>query len=328
VRLFDSRWEGPHGIGRFAFEVGRRLEKFERVSLSGSPSSPFDPFKLAWYLRSVKPSLFVSPGYNAPIGVPCPFVVCVHDLNHIVMSEYSSPLKRAYYQYVLKPALHHAEVVLTVSEFARRSICDWAEIPDSKVCNVGNGISDAFVFAPSSEVDQESRYFLYVGNHKPHKNFERLLKAFSLARVSDSCSLVSTGTPTKELLQVVAQLGLTGRVRFVGQVSDGALAELYRGATALILVSLYEGFGLPLVEGMACGTPVVTSNRASMPEVIGDAGMQVDPLDTEGIAEAITRLALDDDLRKGMSARGVARARLFSWDITGRRVAEALAACG
>jgi glycosyltransferase involved in cell wall biosynthesis len=328
VRLFDSRWEGQHGIGRFAFEVGRRLERFERVSLSGSPSSPIDSFRLTRYLRSAKPRLFLSPGYNGPLGVPCPFVICVHDLNHVVIDQNSSPFKRAYYRYVLRPALHHAEVVLTVSEFARRSICEWAEIPESKVRNVGNGISAAFVAAPAGMTDSEPGYFLYVGNHKPHKNFDRVLRAFSLANISSNFFLMSTGLPTRELLRLVEELKLGDRVKFIGQVSDEALAVHYQRATALVLVSLYEGFGLPLVEAMACGTPVVTSNLASMPEVVGEAGMQVDPMDIGAIAAAMTRLASDGDLRRSMSARGIARAGLYSWDMTARRVAEAISICG
>jgi glycosyltransferase involved in cell wall biosynthesis len=327
IRLFDSRWEGEHGIGRFAREVGRRLSGFERISLSGAPSDAFDSFRLTRYLRSVKPELFVSPGYNAPLGVPCPFVFCVHDLNHLVISGNSSALKRTYYRCVLKPALHRARVVLTVSEFARRSICEWAGLSERQVRNVGNGVSDAFVPAMARQDEVEQRYFLYVGNHRVHKNFDRLLEAFALSHVRDDYTLISTGFPSESLRRRVDELRLSDRVSFVGQVSDGVLASLYRGATALVLVSLYEGFGLPIVEAMACGTPVLTSNAASMPEVAGDAALLVDPCDISAISQGLTRLGWDSELRQQLRDRGIERARLYSWDITASRVSEALLEC-
>jgi glycosyltransferase involved in cell wall biosynthesis len=327
MKIFDGRWDGPHGIGRFAREVGRRLGGFERISLSGRPSDAIDPLRLALYLRSAKPKLFVSPGYNAPLGAPCPFVFCVHDLNHLVMSENSNALKRAYYRLIMKPALHRARTVLTVSEFARRSICEWAELPESRVRNVGNGISDAFVPAALRQDDGKQPYFLYVGNHKPHKNFDRLLEAFALSKVRNDFLLMSTGSPTERLSRRMDELKLEGRVKFAGEVSDNELASLYRGATALVLVSLYEGFGLPLIEAMSCGTPVITSNVASMPEVAGNAAIQVNPLDVAAIAESMTQLASDSDLRQRLRMLGIERSRLYSWDITASRVAAAVSAC-
>lgn len=328
MRLFDSRWEGRHGIGRFAREIGRRLVGFERVSLCESPSAPLEPLRLTRYLRSKRPDLFFSPGYNAPLGEPCSFIFCVHDLNHVVLESNSSALKRAYYRYILKPALHRAQVVLTVSEFARHSICNWGGISGSRVRNVGNGISEWFVPAPVDRQDGATPYFLYVGNHKPHKNFDRLLAAFAMSAVRSEYILKSTGTPAEDVRRRVKELNLAGRVEFVGEVSDLELASLYQGATALVLVSLYEGFGLPLVEAMSCGTPVITSNLASMPEVVGDAAIQVDAFDVGAIAESLTRMASDAELRSRLRELGIVRARQFSWDNTARRVAEAIATCG
>jgi glycosyltransferase involved in cell wall biosynthesis len=327
MKIFDARWDGPHGIGRFSLEVGRRLGGFERISLSGSPADALDPLRLALYLRSAKPELFVSPGYNPPLGAPCRFVFCVHDLNHLVRSENSSTLKRAYYRHVIRPALYRAQVVLTVSEFTRRSICEWATLPESRVRNVGNGVSDAFIPAGPPHARWDRPYFLYVGNHKPHKNFDRLLEAFALSRVQDDFLLVGTGTPTDESRRRVQDLRLEDRVSFVGEVSDHELASLYRGATALALVSLYEGFGLPLIEAMSCGTPVITSNVAAMPEVVGDAAIQVDPLDVGAIAESLAKVASDSQLRQNLRARGLERAQLYSWDITASRFTEAISAC-
>jgi len=326
MRVFDSRWEGQHGIGRFALEIGRRLSGFTRIPLSGSPSGALDCMRLTRYLRSHKPQLYLSPGYNVPLGAPCPFVVTVHDLNHLAVDENSGFLKRLYYANVLKPALHRARAVLTVSNFSRESICRWAGLSDSRVWNVGNGVSHVFVPAMSAPAAALRRYFLYVGNHKPHKNFMRLLQAFARSGLEDH-SLVSTGTSTPVLREQITSLNLDGRVTFTGQISDEDLALLYQGATALVLVSLYEGFGLPLVEAMSCGTPVITSNVASMPEVAGDAGLQVNPYDVDAISDALIRLSTDLHLRQALRSRGLERARLYSWDATAASVDKALAAC-
>jgi glycosyltransferase involved in cell wall biosynthesis len=326
MRVFDSRWEGQHGIGRFALETGRRLSGFARIPLSGSPSGALDCIRLTRYLRAHKPQLYLSPGYNVPLGDPCPFVVTVHDLNHLTFGESSRFLKRLYYANVLKPALHRARAVLTVSNFSRESICRWAGLSDSRVWNVGNGVSKVFVPAMSAPIAAVRRYFLYVGNHKPHKNFIRLLQAFARSGLEDH-SLVSTGTSTTVLREQITSLNLDGRVTFTGQISDEDLALLYQGATALVLVSLYEGFGLPLVEAMSCGTPVITSNVTSMPEVAGDAGLQVNPYDIDAISDALIRLSTDLHLRQALRSRGLERARVYSWEATTASVEKALASC-
>jgi len=305
--------------------VGRRLNGFERIPLSGAPSDALDSFKLTRYLRSAAPDLFFSPGYNAPLGSPCPFVFCVHDLNHVVLKENSSALKRAYYRFVMKPALHRARIVLTVSEFARSSICEWAGLSSARVLNVGNGVSEAFL--PSTDLQSEPPYFLYVGNHKPHKNFDRLVEAFAMSGLSQDYVLKSTGLGNPALMRKIDGFGLTHRVWFTGEVTDQALARLYQGATALVLVSLYEGFGLPLLEAMSCGTPVITSNVASMPEVVGPAAVQVDPYDIEAVSGAMIRVAGDRNLRLRLRNLGIERARLYSWDSTALRIEEALSGC-
>jgi glycosyltransferase involved in cell wall biosynthesis len=269
----------------------------------------------------------MSPGYNAPLKSSCPFAFSVHDLNHLVLDENSSVLKRAYYNHILRPALRRARVVLTVSEFARHSICEWAKVPESHVHNVGNGVSLEFTPVAVRPEGVGPPYFLYVGNHKPHKNFDRLLQAFALSGVGSDYVLVSTGNPSNDLRRKIEELEMARRVKFVGQIPDEDLASLYRGATALVLVSLYEGFGLPLIEAMSCGAPVITSNVASMPEVVGDAAILVDPLDVGEIAESLRKVASDAELRQRLRAYGIERARLYSWDLTASRITQAISSC-
>lgn len=328
MKIFDTRWVGAHGIGRFASELYGRLPGFRGIDLGGRPASPIDPWRLAGYLSAQRPELFLSPGYNAPAGKNHRFGLTVHDLNHLRVAENSSVPKRLYYRMVMRPAIHRAAIVLTVSEFSRREICDWAGIEESRVLNVGNGISAEFDTEGPKHVGRDGRpYLLYVGNYKPHKNFERLLRAFVRTRSMQEHSLLCTGHSPASVLRLIAKLGLGARVQFTGEVSDAHLATLYRGAAGLVCVSTYEGFGLPTVEAMACGTPVIASNVAAIPEVTGDAALLVDPRDIDAIANAIDRVAEDGELRAALRARGLSRAKQFSWDRTAANVLRAVSEC-
>jgi glycosyltransferase involved in cell wall biosynthesis len=188
-------------------------------------------------------------------------------------------------------------------------------MPDENVIVVGCGVDNKF--SPiGPRYNPGYPYLLYVGNRKPHKNIDRLLKAFAQSKLSDDLKLVMSGEPDIDTATLIKELKLEDRVVFVGLIDDDKLPEFYRGAVAFIFPSLYEGFGLPPLEAMACGTPVLTSNVTSIPEVVGDAALMVDPYDVEAIASGIKRLVEDSQLRKELSQKGIARAKLFSWDKT------------
>jgi glycosyltransferase involved in cell wall biosynthesis len=181
------------------------------------------------------------------------------------------------------------------------------------------------VFSPQGIRARLARpYFLYVGNHKRHKNLVRLLKAFAGSGLEHDFDLVLTGTPSAALRMRIAALGLSTAVEFTGSVPDVRLAELYRGATALLLPSLYEGFGLPAVEAMSCGTPVMASNAAALPETTGGAALSVDPLDEAAMSSAMLELATGGESVQGLRERGLVHARRFSWEAVAQRVAEVL----
>jgi glycosyltransferase involved in cell wall biosynthesis len=326
MKLFDSRWDGPHGIGRFSTELLRRLDGFQRIDLPGRPSEAIDPWRLGAYLRRLRPRMFFSPGYNAPALTACPFFFCLHDLNHLNPGEPRSAAKRAYYRLMVRPAILRAQKVFTVSEFSRQAISEWAAIDPHRIVNVGNGVAVEFSSQGRSFDEFDRPYFLHVGGCRPHKNLFRLLLAWSTRRTLRECLLVCLGEPTKAARESIARLGLEGRVIFSGLVSDEKLAQLYRGATALVFVSLYEGFGLPIVEAMACGCPVITSSVASMPEVAGGAAILVDPCDAHAIGAQCERVLQDAALRESLRVRGVERAKIFHWDDVATRVREALSA--
>ncbi len=311
--FFDSRWVGDHGIGRFARMLKLRLS-LQDLSIGRSPSSPFDPLRMtAAMLRLRSDSGVLSPGYNAPLFVSRPFIFTIHDLNHIERPENSSALKRAYYRFIVRRACRKAFRVLTVSEYSRWLIIAWAGVEPNHVVNVGNGVEqcyrpDGAAYAPGFS------YLLCVSNRKAHKNEPRVVEAFSQAEIDPRIRLLFTGAPSKELSALCSQFHLGERVIFVGRVPETELPGLYRGALALVFPSLYEGFGLPVIEAMACGTPVLTSDTTSLPEIAGDAALMVNPLSVNEITAGIERLCRDPDLREHLREKGYGRVKQFCWD--------------
>jgi len=167
-------------------------------------------------------------------------------------------------------------------------------------------------------------YLLCVGNRKRHKNEFRQVEAFAKSGAADGLRLVLTGDQTAELADCIERNHVTDRVHFMGMVPDAQLPSLYRSAQALVFASLYEGFGLPVLEAMACGTPVVTSNTSALPEVAGGAALLVDPTSVEQIAEAMKRIVCDSTLRQQLREKGLTRAAKFSWASTADKVQELL----
>ena len=323
--LYDARWIGNHGIGRFSAELQKHLPNMEAFQTRRRPWHPLDPVLLGCALMRRRPHLFFSPGYNSPLGWPGTFVFSLHDLNHLCVRENSNAAKRAYYRVIIKPACHRASFVLTVSEYSRQEICAWAKIGEERIVNVGNGVGPPFV-ASGGKYDPGYPYLLYVGSHKVHKNLPRLFKAYAISGVRNRVRLILTGQPNAETSGNLQNLGLTDHVTFVGFPNNEDLSAYYRGALAVVFPSLYEGFGLPAAESMACGTPVLTSNVCSLPEIVGDAGLLIDPTDTEAIADGIHRLVEDTALIDTLRRKGLQRARQFTWEKTAAKTSAILKA--
>jgi glycosyltransferase involved in cell wall biosynthesis len=319
----DQRWIGDHGIGRFARHVLADLD-YRPIKVAGHPAAPLDAWRLSRALAPLtSDDLFFSPGYNTPLSCPAPFVFTIHDLSHVYCPENSNPAIRFYYATVLKRACHRARNILTVSEFTRKQIVEWSGVPEEKVFNVGCGVDPAY--SPEGDsYELPFPYLLCVSNRKKHKNEFRVVEAFANSGLALEMRLVFTGNPTSALREYIEQQHVTARVHFVGAVPEAKLPSLYRGAHALLFPSLYEGFGLPLLEAMACGTPVVTSNVTAMPEVAGGAALLVEPTSVEEISEAMKRVVSDSSLRQQLCEKGLARAAQFSWNKTATCVDEIL----
>ena len=317
----DQRWIGHHGIGRFARHVLAGLD-YRPISLSSNPAAPLDSWFLARTLKDVaRNDLFFSPGYNTPLFCRSPFIFTIHDLSHIYCPEISSPPIRLYYATVMKRACRRAARILAVSEFTRKQIIDWSGVSPEKVSNVGCGVDPAYD-PNGGSYGLPFPYFLSVTNRKRHKNEFRMVEAFAKASLDPRIHLVFTGDPAPGIVGCIEAHQLRSRVDFVGVIPEERLPSLYRGAEALIFPSLYEGFGLPILEAMACGTPVVAANTTALPEVAGDAALLVDPTSVQQISRAMDQVVNDPSLRQQLREKGRMRAAEFSWASTVSRVRE------
>ncbi len=321
---FDTRWFGNHGIGRFAQELFHRLPGARPLPILGPKLSPIDPLASTWALARLRDGRYFSPGFNPPLASPIPFVFTIHDLIHLKVPGESSALRRLYYETVVRPAVRRARRVLTVSEHSRADILAWSGAPPWQVEVVGNGVGPAF--QPDGAVHRPGApYFLHVGRRASHKNVDRLLKAFALLRGREGVRLLFTGAPDAPTMQWARDAGVAEAITFAGEPDDAGLAALYRGAVALVFPSLYEGFGLPVVEAMACGTPVVTSGSTSLAEVAGPGNaLLVEPERVESLVHAMQQMLDDAALRATLAGRGIERARAFRWEAVAGRVRAAL----
>jgi glycosyltransferase involved in cell wall biosynthesis len=270
---------------------------------------------------------------TVPEGIVWPTIsqmTIVHDLLPLRFSpEY--PRQQYYFRHFVPSVLRTSHVVVADSQFTRRDVIDHYGVPSTRIRVIYPGYEPAF-FSPNGDGPMPGRseapYFLYVGNLLPHKNLLRLLDATAMVRRRRSCRLVIRGEGrrayVRALRERVGTLGLEDVVTFLGYVNERSLRNLYTGATCLVLPSLGEGFGLTVLEAMACGTPVVAASGSSLPEVAGDAALMVDPYDSVSLAEAMYRVLTDEGLRKGLRERGLKRAPSFSWRSTAQAVSTLL----
>lgn len=260
-------------------------------------------------------------------------VVTMHDTLALSRPELVFPNWQGRLAWTLKEhaAARWADRVVTVSESARRDLMAWFRWPGEKVRVVPEGADEVFGPRPAGAmpdeilarhgVDPTRRYLLYVGGLSPHKNLVRLIEAFARSGLAEEgVALVLVGdlgdvfhTHVPELREAIARWGLGNSVPFTGFVPDDDLVTFYNRADALVLPSLMEGFGLPPVEAMACGTPVLCSNAGSLPEVVGDAGLFFDPTDINAMAKSLRRVVDDPGLRLLLAARATARSGRYSW---------------
>lgn len=289
-----------------------------------------------WVLLRARPAALFCPLNVVPLLAQRPSVVTVHDLAFLRFPERFRPAKRRYLTALTRASVRRAAHVLTVSEFTRREVIDLLDVPAEKVTATPNGRDEQMGPLPPAVVAQfrarqalPEAFLLFVGTLEPRKNLTTLLRAYAERREQIGMPLVVAGGKGwlyEPIFALLDELALRPHVHFAGFVPRDELALWYNAATALVYPSLYEGFGLPPLEALQCGTPVVTSNVSSLPEVVGDAALTVEPLDAAALGSALVRVAQDADLRADLRARGPRRAQHFSWDRTAAGTLAALRA--
>jgi glycosyltransferase involved in cell wall biosynthesis len=284
-------------------------------------------------LRRSGADLFHGTLNVVPMLCPVPSVVTVHDLAFIRFPHTFRSYNRTYLDLATRISVRRAARICAVSEHTKREVVGLLGVPPERVVVTYNAARAHFQ-PPDPHTLQQFRireglpeqFVLYVGTLEPRKNLTTLLDAYSqVARTSDIPLIVGGGKgwlyqPVFERLEA---LGLRERVQFVGYIDEEDLPLWYAAATVFVFPSIYEGFGMPPLEAMACGTPVLTSNSSSLPEVVGDAGLMAEPTDVDALAAALLRLLHDTDLRHDLRERGLQRAQAFSWRTTAERTLEA-----
>jgi glycosyltransferase involved in cell wall biosynthesis len=277
-----------------------------------------------------------------PRGLSCPYVLTVHDLlEHMYGSRNASSLRRSMHYYLTRRVLRRAARVIAVSQFTRNEIEKLLAIPDARIEVVYNAIDERFLYGHATQADRDliaQRYLvnhpfiLYAGAIRPHKNVVRIIEAFSALKselqkenLYPDIKLIIIGDDLSShprLRRTVVRSGVQNDVRFLGFVPIEVLRIFYDVAKIFVFPSLYEGFGLPPLEAMAHGTPVVTSNTSSLPEVAGNAALLVNPENVFEIRRGLQRVLLDSALRDRMKLRGYEQAKKFSWTISVSRILE------
>jgi glycosyltransferase involved in cell wall biosynthesis len=316
--------------------LGSLGENFRAVAETSGNYSIAEQLRIPVALKREGVTLFHAPHYVLPPLVSCRSVVTIHDCIHLMFPQYlPNRIALNYARTSMALAARRATRVLTVSESSKRDIVRFFGTAADKIDVIYNAYDERFAVEPREEdvIRVRERYqlhdefVLYAGNVKPHKNLERLIEAFHLVRSRglDHLKLVMIGDEISKyaaLRRAVHRNQLHQYVRFLGYMPEETLAVLYRLAGVFVFPSLYEGFGLPPLEAMASGTPVVTSNVSSLPEVAGDAAVLVDPYDPQAIGDGIYRVLTDEHLRRDLRKKGIARAHQFSWEASVRRVRE------
>lgn len=321
-RVLNTRHEVA-GLGRYP--------KVELIETDVPTLSVKEQYRLPSLTRRSSLDLLHSPYYIKPYWLPCPSVVTIHDVIPIIYPQHlPSPWTSWIFRVTASLAARRAKRVIAVSESTRKDLNRLFGIPFEKIAVTPEAADERFRPVGEKEVEDvrcryglPEKYVLYVGINKPHKNLVHLIQVFGTLELD--ASLVLAGREDRrypETHQEAERLGLGERVIFLGEVVDDHLPALYSGATVFAFPSLYEGFGLPVLEAMACGAPVICSNTSSLPEIVGDAAITLDPLDQESWTAAMGELIEKETLQEEMQEKGLQRARKYSWKETARRTWE------
>lgn len=337
-RLLQSLAEGAPGFGidRILILSNRPVTVPHEQAIDVPPNGHF-PIRSAWMqfllpgvLRRVKPDVVHFTNYLAPLAAGAPYVVSFHDMSLSLFPQYHTLKKRVLTASLLASVARRARLVLTPSSSSQEDVIRLLGLDRHRVRRIPYAAPDRF--RPAEEGPERLQtygirppYFLYVGTIEPRKNLPRMLRAFSrlTSKLPDHRFVLvgQKGWKYDELLREAARPELRDRLILPGYVPEADLPLLYTHAEAFVYPSLYEGFGFPVVEAMACGTPVLTSASSSLTEIADGAALLVDPHDESALASCLEALATDSALRADLRTKGLARVKEYSWERTARETA-------
>jgi len=268
-----------------------------------------------------KTDVLWSPGFVSPIWKRCKYVLTIHDMTFFTHPEVHTLITRMYYKIFMGKAAKKADKIICVSEYTKNEVMRLLGVPEEKLIVSLESCDERFV-----QIEGErKKYVLFVGMLEPRKNVVRLIEACkSLPEPYKLLVAGKKGWMCNEIFEKVKTLGMENKVEFLGYVEDEKLPKLYQEATVFVYPSLHEGFGIPVLEAMRCGCPVITSNVSSLPEVGGEAALYVKPKDVVELEGQILKVIGDPQLRKEMSIKGLEQAKKFNWKDVAIKTLEAL----
>jgi glycosyltransferase involved in cell wall biosynthesis len=336
----------PSDRFRILYDSSQQNSRYEMETLSGLPNVEIASCRIPTLslreqlLGREKPlfagaALFHALSYTKPVVLPIPSVTTFYDATPFVFpDEVPSAIKRVICRISYTLACRSTQRIIAISEATRADLHRIFGVPLEKMTVIPLAADGRFVPASKRDVDKVREklalpeiYVLYFGSNKPKKNLVKLLHSW--ARLRTDATLMVAGewdTRFQEARSIAASMEPSIKICFLGDVDESDVPGLMAGARAFVFPSLHEGFGLPPLEAMACGVPVLCSSCSSLPEVVGDAALLFDPTSVESIADALTHILEDASLREALSARGLARSRLFSWERTARETLAVYAA--
>lgn len=356
--ILDARTANNHfpGIGRYVSNLAQamigQLDEDERLLLLHDPTQPsrwnlpagtaqltlqpcpISPFTIRqqWQLpgRLRGGQLYHSPYYLMPYRPGIPTIVTLYDLIPHFFPQTVSLQARLFFQLANRLAIRCATRLIAISEATRQDVIQLFGVEPTKITTIPLGVDPSFCPAPAGQIDTirqkyqlPKHYVLYVGINKPHKNLLNLVKSWAMADVPAGWQLIIGGAWDKRYPQVqewvTANPKQSHPIQFLGPIPEADLPALYSGAQIFIFPSQYEGFGLPVLEAMACGCPVACGNHSSLPEIVGTAGLLFDPFRPEQIAQSLTNLLNSPTLRANLRQKSLARAAQFQWATTARQ---------
>ena len=344
--LFDK----PTGIATYAQNVikslasldptllsARSLDNFKQYAIAANMTPQegslghfrrllWTQFELPKIYRHLQADLIYSPIPEAPLYSQSRYVVMAHDLIPLRFPRRTSPLTN-YFRYVVPLVLQQAEHIICNSQATAKDLSDFYGIPASKITPILLGYDSKNFYPRKTTAYFDRPYFLYLGRQDPYKNIAGLIEAFAAISSQDYYLAIAGSTDprfTPLLQQQALELGISDRVLWLDYLDYRELPVIISGAVALVFPTFWEGFGLPVLEAMACGTPVITSNIASLPEIAGDAAILIDPYSNAAITSAMKDLAKDDEMRSQLSKLSIQQAQKFSWSKTGEATKEVL----